>query len=344
MPSAIEWTDETWNPVVGCSRVSPGCENCYAETMAARQVLMSQGLGRESVYLPVVDAERRRWTREVAVLTERLADPLAYKPGTRVFVVSMGDPFHDGVPFEFLLKMWVVMGARRDVTFQVLTKRPARMLEFLQWLRNRANHDAARGGGVYLVGDKELPGPAYWPDALPNVWLGVSVEDQRCADERIPLLLKAPAPVHFLSCEPLLGPLDLSEWIERIDFCGSCEAENDPQEDDECPACGATSSLISTWGAEQAERYRTRERYTTPAGDSDVDGVTPQIGWIIVGGESGPGARPMRADWVRSLRDQCEQAGPKFFFKQWGGVNKKTAGRVLDGRTHDAMPEVRNAT
>lgn len=352
--TSIEWTDETWNPVVGCTRVSPGCEHCYAETMAARQVLMSEAQGRRSVYLRVVDAQRRRWTREVELLPERLQDPLGYKPGTLVFVVSMGDPFHDGVPFEFLEQMWAVMAASPRVTFQVLTKRPGRMVEFLGWLRERAVWNVE----WVDVGGRRLPGPALWPEVLPNVWLGVSVEDQQRADERIPSLLQAPAAVRFLSIEPLLGPLDLGKWLGNYDChaCGArfwademnihqtvdvvtvdCEQDPDYPDDEErtrhvCPRCGQADLGTGDVG---------------PACGSDYEDE-PTIDWTIVGGESGPKARPIEEDWVRSLLEQCKaaeqiDAGRKvaFFFKQWGGPNKKRAGRKLDGRTHDAMPEVR---
>lgn len=353
--TSIEWTDKTWNPLVGCSRVSPGCEHCYAETMAARHVLMSNAQGRRSVYLPVVDAQRRRWTRQVELLPERLSDPLGYKPGTRVFVVSMGDPFHVDVPFEFVEQMWAVM-AKSPATFQVLTKRPDRMLEFLCWLRERALWNVE-------VGSQSLPGPALWPDALPNVWLGTSVEDQTWADARIPQLLQCPAAVRFISAEPLLGPIDLGRWIGNYN-CHACNARfwgdevrggmhggdvvavdhevdphdpggsEDPNYRHVCPACGQPDCGTGDVG---------------PASTGEYEG-DPRLDWVIVGGESGPGARPMHRDWVRSLREQCRAAelidgGSEvaFFFKQWGGVRKGRTGRALDGRTHDAMPEVCHA-
>lgn len=349
--STIEWTDKTWNPVVGCSRVSPGCEHCYAETMAARHVLMSNAQGRRSVYLPVVDAQRRRWTREVALLAERLQDPLDYPDGSKVFVVSMGDPFHNRVPFEFVAAMFSIMAACPRVTFQLLTKRPQRMLEFFAWLEAstagalteccmHALDFEREAGGERLHVDRCADPDGPWP--LPNVWLGVSVEDQQRADERIPLLLEAPAAVRFLSCEPLLGEVDLGRWIERVDHCSGCGGEFEPQGKDLCPTCGNTGpGLITTWGHAQAERYRTGDRYSTSAGERDQN-EGPGFHWVITGGESGPGARPVRENWVLTQRDQCEQAGIAFFFKQWGGVNKKAAGRELDGRTHDAMPEVQS--
>lgn len=173
--SSIEWTDETWNPVVGCTEVSPGCKHCYAKTMAARQVLMSAAQGRRSVYLRVVDAQARRWTRpadvlrnpdehqHVELLPERLGEPLAFSAGTRVFVVSMGDLFHADVPFDFILRVWASMAARPDCTFQVLTKRPARMVEFLAWLVLQTGPRVVDLGGVVASG------PAAWASPLPNV-------------------------------------------------------------------------------------------------------------------------------------------------------------------------------
>lgn len=333
--TSIEWTDKTWNPVVGCTRVSPGCEHCYAETMASRQVLMSVALGRRSPYLRVVDADNRRWTRakdvkadpanhqHVELLPERLNEPLSFKPGTRVFVCSMSDIFHEHVPFEFIARVWAVMASRPDVIFQVLTKRTERMALFVRrWVVGHVN-------------------------VLPNVWLGTSVEDQQRADERIPLLLAAPAAVRFLSAEPLLGPLDLGRWLGDYD-CHSCGArfwgrevravdrlvsvgsERDPSRPDDaeaerdvCPRCGQPDIGTGDVG---------------PVG-GDYEGQ-PTIDWVIVGGESGPGARPMDPSWVRSLSNQCHIADAAFFFKQWGGARKKQAGRELDGRTHDAMPGV----
>ncbi len=373
--SSIEWTDKTWNPVVGCTRISPGCEHCYAETMAARNVLMSAAQGRVSPYLPVVDAARRRWSREVAMLPERLAEPLSWRPGTKVFVVSMGDLFHDGVSFDFIAQVFGVMAAARGVTFQVLTKRPARMAEFfrhffgLEDTETTVCREAMEHRGViwdaraprmgWPKGSRPIdcahlysrpPDPAtllrrlpwVWP--LPNVWLGTSVEDQQRADERIPLLLTAPAAVRFLSAEPLLGPLDLGRWLGDYD-CLACGARFWGRE------VRAVDRLVSV-GEEDAPNGGERDvcpRCGQPDLGGDVSHIgsayvgQPTIDWVIVGGESGPGARPMDPSWVRSLSAQCRIAEAAFFFKQWGGVRKGEAGRELDGRTHDAMPEVRHA-
>jgi protein gp37 len=326
--TSIEWATRVWNPVVGCTAVSPGCENCYAEKLATRHVLMSAARGTRSPYLRVVDTEHRRWTRSrdaaatpdthrrVELLPERLLPALKYKAGDLVFAVSMGDPFHADVPFEFVEQMWTVM-ASSPATFQILTKRPGQMLEFLRWLRERAIWNIERVD----VGGQSLPGPALWPDALPNVWLGTSVEDQLRADARIPELLQCPAAVRFISAEPLLGPLRLYHVGQTRD--------------------GGAGPATFRW----IDALRGGEVTQVDDGGPAVrGGGGPRLDWVIVGGESGPGARPMDEGWARSLRDQCELAGVAFFFKQWGGVNKKKSGRVLDGRTHDVMPEVRRAT
>ncbi len=228
----IEWTQCTWNPVTGCSKVSPGCLNCYAERMAKRLKAMGQPNYANGF--------------DVTCHPHTLKLPLTWSRPMDVFVNSMSDLFHEEVPFEFVAEVFAVMRAAHWHRFQVLTKRSERLAE--------------------LAGD--LP----WP---PNVWMGVSVEN---ADYlwRIDDLLRVPAAVRFLSLEPLLGPVS----------------------------------------------------------DLDLNG----IGWVIVGGESGPGARPMRPEWVTEIRGRCLREKVPFFFKQWGGVNKKRAGRVLEGRTWNEMP------
>lgn len=300
--TSIEWTDKTWGPVVGCTRKSPGCEHCYAEELAARNVLMSAALGRRSVYLPVVDAQRRRWNRAIELLPDRLLQPLSFKPGTQVFVCSMSDLFHEGVPFDYIRQVWGVMASTPAVTYQVLTKRPERMVEFLAWLEREG---LPVGVGAHTLSTEARRAADDGP--LRNAWLGTSVEDQQRADERVPLLLDAPAAVRFLSVEPLLGELNIRPWLQAKFPRGP--------------------GLLNG------------RAYMRSHGSNVVD-------WVIVGGESGPGARPLDPAWVRSLRDQCAEevsgrdAGAAFFFKQWGGVRKGKAGRVLDGRTHDAMPGV----
>lgn len=243
----IEWTDATWNPVAGCTVLSPGCTNCYAMRMAARLDAMGQAKYRSLTHR---SGERNVWTGAVRCDEASLDVPLRWRKRRLVFVNSMSDLFHPDVPESFIGKVWRTMAAAHWHTFQVLTKRAARMREIAGRL-----------------------------DVLPNVWLGVSVEN---ADYlwRLRELRATRAAVRFASFEPLLGPV-------------------------------------------------------TEA-DLDLD----EIDWAIVGGESGPGARPLRIEWVRAIRDQCEKQGVAFFFKQWGGPRKKHAGRELDGRTWDAKPAV----
>ncbi len=231
--SSIEWTEATWNPVTGCSKVSAGCAHCYAERMANR--LRAMGIARY------------RNGFRVTLHPDLLDLPKRWRAPRLVFVNSMSDLFHEDVPLEFIWQVFETMRACPDHTFQVLTKRSAR-------LRNIADR-------------------LDWPA---NVWMGVSVEDVRVLD-RIADLRTVPATVRFLSCEPLLGPLD------------------------PLPLNG--------------------------------------IHWVIVGGESGPRARPLRAEWVRSIRDQCRATGVPFFFKQWGGTRKDLTGRRLDGLTYDELPQ-----
>jgi protein gp37 len=241
--SSIEWTDATWNPVAGCTVLSPGCTHCYAMRMAARLDAMGvakyAGLTRKS-------GRRAVWTGKVFLDHHALEAPLSWAKPRYVFVNSMSDLFHDRVPAEFVARVWHVMGEARRHTFQILTKRPERMAEVT----------------------RTLP-------VLPNAWLGTSVES---ADYlwRLDALRRTRAVVRFVSFEPLLG---------------------------------------SVSGA-------------------DLDAID----WAIVGGESGPKARPMDPGWVDEIQALCRSAGAAFFFKQWGGKNKKAAGRELQGRTWDEMP------
>jgi len=235
--SHIEWTEMTWNPVTGCTKISPGCKHCYALTMSKR--------------LRAMGVERYRGGFALRLHDDLINLPRRWKRPRVVFVNSMSDLFHEGVPQEFIQAVFRTMAACPQHTFQVLTKRADRLAE--------------------LAGDLD------WPD---NVWMGVSIESARYY-QRIDDLRTVPATVRFLSCEPLLGPLD------ELNLAG--------------------------------------------------------IGWVIVGGESGPKARPMKADWVLSIRRQCAAARVPFFFKQWGGVRKHTTGRELEGRTYDEMPELASA-
>lgn len=230
--SSIEWTEATWNPVTGCSKISPGCRHCYAERMAKRLKAMGATRYADGFSLRTHD--------------DLLELPLKWRRPRLIFVNSMSDLFHKDVPLDFIQRAFDVMGRARQHTFQVLTKRADRVAEFAA----------------------ALP----WPD---NVWMGVSVESSAYTS-RVLELVKVPAATRFLSVEPLLGPIP------------------------ELPLAG--------------------------------------IHWVIVGGESGPGARAMPAEWVTDIRDQCQRAKVAFFFKQWGGVNKKATGRTLDGRTWDELP------
>lgn len=230
--SGIEWTESTWNPLTGCTKISPGCKNCYAERMARRLQAMGQPNYVNGFRLTLHE--------------HMLEQPLGWKKPQMVFVNSMSDLFHRDVPVEFILRVFDTMRRASWHTFQVLTKRSGRLVEL---------------------------DPLFdWPH---NVWMGVSVENQDYTF-RIEHLRQTRARVKFLSLEPLLGPLP------ALDLRG--------------------------------------------------------IDWVIVGGESGPGARPMAEEWVIAIRDQCLAAGVPFFFKQWGGVRKKRAGRALRGRTWDQLP------
>jgi len=230
--SSIEWTESTWNPVTGCTKISAGCDHCYAERMARRLHAMGYPTYRNGFRLTVHE--------------HLLEVPLRWKQPRIIFVNSMSDLFHREVPTEFIRDVFRVMREASWHKFQVLTKRSARLAEL----------------GAKLE----------WPE---NVWAGVTVENDECRF-RMEHLKQVPAQVKFVSLEPLLTSLP----------------------------------------------------------DLDLDGID----WVIVGGESGPGARPMRMEWVTDIRDQCLAAGVPFFFKQWGGVAKKRAGRKLDGRTWDELP------
>ena len=231
--SKIEWTETTWNPVTGCTKISYGCKHCYAERMSKR--LQAMGM------------EKYRRGFEVVVHESVLQEPLKWKSPSLVFVNSMSDLFHKAVPIDFVQSVFEVMNQASQHTFQVLTKRPGRV--------------------------KQIDARLDW---APNIWLGTSIESERWLD-RLDRLKATGASTKFLSLEPLLRPLP----------------------------------------------------------DLDLSGID----WVIVGGESGPGARPMDAEWVREIRDNCVDSNVPFFFKQWGGVFKKRTGRTLDGRTWDEMPQ-----
>jgi protein gp37 len=335
--SNIEWTEETWNPVGGCFKVSAGCKSCYAETMAKRLRAMAIARGDlKSPYLRVID-ERGRWTGIFETFADRLAEPLGWKKPRKVFVNSMSDLFGEGVPFEFIAAVFGVMAATPH-TYQVLTKRPARMLEFFAWLESQAKERAGHGDPrawvlVDAATDAGAPDarwtahpPLRWTWPLPNVWLGVSVEDQAAADERIPLLLQAPAAVRFLSCEPLLGPVDLGLCAVT---CSCCKLHRGQgrwvrlarQVRPDFP------SLPGSGGPAPAGLYRAHSNphgaLSVRRGDGSLLGIKPgefeflpQVDWVIGGGESN--GRPLQVDWLRSLREQCATAGVTYFPKQLG--------------------------
>ncbi len=274
--SKIEWTDATWNPTTGCSKVSQGCKNCYALRDWPRLAA-----NPKSVYY------QREFT-DVQYHADRLDQPLRWRDPRMIFVNSMSDLFHEKIPDAFIDQVFAVMASADRHTFQVLTKRPERMADYM--------HDLYAGRMYEVAALKS--GVGYTPmvsfaQQLPNVWLGTSVENQETANERIPLLMDTDATIRFLSCEPLLGEIDLAvasnEWQKYID-------------------------------------------------------------WVIVGGESGPKARPMEWRWAARLRNHCCLYGVAFHFKQWGEhnaqgmrVGKRAAGRLLDGREWNEFPEVRRA-
>lgn len=260
----IEWTDAVWNPTTGCNKVSTGCKYCYAEVMHKRLIGMKMP-GYERPFLAGA------YPNEAA-----LGRPLKWKKPRKVFVNSMSDLFHENVPFEYIDEVFAVMALTPQHTYQVLTKRPERMAEYLKTGRREIVRDAALRYPEYQLNRMGFSG-VFWP--LDNVWLGTSVENQKAADERIPHLLKCPAAVRFLSMEPLVGPVDL------------------------------------------LKEY--------PTGKGAVS-YCALVDWVIVGGESGRGHRPMHPEWARGLRDQCAAAGVPFFFKQWGRYTpNRPAGHVV---------------
>lgn len=291
--TGIEWTDATWNPVVGCSVVSPGCEHCYAARMDHRL----RGIAGE---------EWKPWTSpnaayNVRLHPERLAAPLTWRKPRRVFVNSMSDLFHEQVPDEFIDRVFAVMALTPQHTYQVLTKRPERMRAYLTADDRESQifcHALAMGPERCALRAGFMP--------LLNVWLGVSCEDQRRADERIPLLLQTPAAVRFISAEPLLGAVDLVEMVldERL-------REKHPN--DPIIRFNAFTGLMSGM-------------------DEYIFGRVG-LDWVIVGGESGPGARPCDEGWVFDIVQQCRAAGVAAFVKQLGTNSGWSLGGVW-GATH----------
>jgi protein gp37 len=297
--SSIEWTNSTWNPLAGCSMCSPGCANCYAEKMAKRLKAMARediakgrNPGRKRHYLNVI-GDNGKWNGNIALIDEALVEPLSWKKPRRVFANSMSDLFHEGVPFDFIDKVFAVMALTPHHTFQILTKRPERMAEYV--LHRPDSMEIYRIAMSFLI-QRRMKGTVGESNKfpLPSVWLGTSVENQKTADERIPHLLQCPAAVRFLSCEPLLGPVDLSHINHPMAVHYS--DIGDPT--------AVTYSPLSGEGQIQGRAAQLADEQ--------------QIQWVIVGGESGPGARPCHLDWVRSLIKQCGEAGAACFVKQLG--------------------------
>jgi protein gp37 len=294
--SKIEWTDVTWNPVRGCSRVSPGCVNCYAERMAARFA----GSGEPFDGFAAMVGEKHgtlrgryrhvagtpRWTGRVELIPEKLDEPLHWKKPRRVFVNSMSDLFHEALSDEQIAAVFGIMATSPMHTFQILTKRAGRMQS---WFDTMGLMDSASSGLRCAI--KTFTGRSFgprdlWPWPLPNVHLGVSCEEQQRLDERVPLLLQTPAAVRSVSLEPLLGPVDLSSYLDPL------------------------SHLDSTY----------RKQVALGMFNEDQVGSLkrPRLDWVIVGGESGPGARPCDVSWIRSILRQCREAGVPCFVKQLG--------------------------
>ncbi|WP_433357738.1 DUF5131 family protein (plasmid) [Microtetraspora malaysiensis] len=274
--STIEWTQATWNPLTGCTKVSSGCDNCYAETIAHRF------------------AGTKAYPNgfEVTLRPDRLDQPLRWKKPRRIFVNSMADLFHDAVPDEYIAQVFAVMAASPHHTFQMLTKRHGRMRSLLSSVEfdlavAEAWSRLGTTSGSLDDGDTTPPYP------LPNVWIGVSVEDQKRADLRIPALLDTPAAVRWISAEPLLGPIDMFGPIDQYGGRPRLNYWLPPGRPFFPP--GKPGSMMSGPISEK-----------------------PTLDWVVVGGESGSKARPMHPGWARSLRDQCHAAGVPFFFKQWG--------------------------
>ncbi|MCC0035435.1 MAG: phage Gp37/Gp68 family protein [Hoeflea sp.] len=358
----IQWTEHTWNPIAGCSVVSPGCTNCYAMRRVAPRLAANPATPQ---YHGTVQPSKAGhiWTGKIGVASDaKFLEPLRIKAPAMWFVNSTSDLFHENVPDEVIDRVFAVMALTPQHTYQVLTKRSKRMREYLsddasrlRVLQDGVDRELA-AAGISWNGDwndrhsQAIAGATQWP--LPNVWLGVSVEDQTRADERIPDLLATPAAIRFISAEPLLGPVDLT----NLDHLGTLRAQG-------------IHGISAIWKNNHVGREC--------------------LDWVIVGGESGSGARPMHPDWARSIRDQCKAAGVPFFFKQWGEweialdrsrddpdwradytnaygdhgktrwlnleggrgfhgvsfhvmrqVGSKRAGRLLDGIEHNAMPEL----
>lgn len=308
--TSIQWTDKTWNPVRGCSVISPGCVNCYAMKQAHR----FSGVGRPYEGLTKQTKAGPQWTGKVSLAERQLTDPLRWKKPQRVFVNSMSDLFHESMPDEWMDKVFAVMAMTPQHTYQILTKRASRMLEYMQRRErvllptgcNCLCHDV--DGDTNIEGGCEhCEAKHIWP--LPNVWLGVSVENQKYADERIPLLLQTPAAMRFISAEPLLGPVNLDQFS-----CGECLKGHHRNASTKAmkamsPCCGHCDEH-----ADPEHIYWLGQSPSTRAS-------LPHLDWVIVGGESGNGARPFDVAWARSIIEQCAAAKVACFVKQLGALH-----------------------
>ena len=306
----IEWTDATWNPIRGCSRVSEGCRNCYAERIASRfsgpgqpfeglaEMVEKRPRGNCGTSFPQKTIREPHWTGDIRLVESVLEDPLHWRKPRKIFVNSMSDLFHEKVQDDWLARIFGVMLQCPQHTFQILTKRPVNMKHFMRAMR-RVMGKRETAENLARVGLK-------FP--LPNIWLGVSVEDQKTADERIPILLQTPAAVRWVSYEPALGPVDFTRI--KMQEIGYARFSDD--------------SGMS------------KERGTESVYGNALKG-DPHLNWIVCGGESGPGARPMHPDWAVSCCDQCQNSKIPFFFKQWGGNHKS---RWLYSREWNEFPVV----
>ena len=285
----IAWTDETWNPIRGCSPVSAGCKNCWAARMATR-FRWGEGFAWRLKYPAGGKPGRPRWTGRVELIPDQLDKPLRWRKPRRIAVALMGDLFHDALSDEDVARVFAIMRSATRHTFQVLTKRPRRMREWFSRCGNGGGlgwitHNNTEPEGAYLGTGIVVGADDRWP--LPNVHLGVSVEDQATADERIPLLLQTPAAVRWVSYEPALGPVDFQKVCRPL-----------------CPQCHGAGEVV----------------------DSEEGGIIigcpcerlVGLSWLVIGGESGPGARPCNVEWIRSAVRQCREAGVACFVKQLG--------------------------
>jgi protein gp37 len=339
----ILWADATLNPAYGCSKVSPACDNCYAARMADRMAHNVQ----VCQYFEGLTDKNHEWTGRVNLFPERMEQALKWMRPRRIFVGSMTDLFHEDVPVDFLDQVFAVMAMACQHTFMILTKRPDRMRQYIKGVQG-VPIDSPRD---FVLFDSwravhgEHYGQRLWP--LPNVWLGVTVENQAMDDARIPILLDTPAAKRFVSIEPMLGTVDLGHHLTSCFGCGNQ---------------GSTEMCLNRPGSGH-DLCRACGKGDNPNG----------LDWVICGGETGPGARPLRPDWARGLRDQCAAADVPFMFKQWGDfgpcpgtdcgfydrscatrervfevgeghmcrVGKRVAGRMLDGVEHNGIPEIK---